>query len=202
MSPTALCSPGALAPRGGVEADPSLVSHVGDPFGSQHRRQLAEHAWEAPGLQAARTRAAGPPAARADGGSAPDLGDEVGLIDHTCGLAAGDASGRAGEAGSPVTVVSLPGRGATLGCRAVPHCARRRVDIPRNHPDPLNTAGAPSHKAGGAGLGGLKVGNGLHSLLGTEADTFKQMASDDRSCSWLRQPLRTDRAATAPGSQM
>jgi hypothetical protein len=34
---------------GGVEADPGLVGQDGDPLGSQHRRELAEHAWQAPG---------------------------------------------------------------------------------------------------------------------------------------------------------
>jgi hypothetical protein len=32
-----------------VEADPGLVGQDGDPLGPQHRRELAEHAWQAPG---------------------------------------------------------------------------------------------------------------------------------------------------------
>jgi len=34
---------------GGVEADPGLVGQDGDPLGSQHRRELAQHAWQLPG---------------------------------------------------------------------------------------------------------------------------------------------------------
>src|SRR5215218_11019039 len=34
---------------GSVEADAGLVGQAGDPLGSQHRRQGAKHAWQAPG---------------------------------------------------------------------------------------------------------------------------------------------------------
>ena len=34
---------------GGVEANPGPVSQVGDPFGPEHHREGAKHAWEAPG---------------------------------------------------------------------------------------------------------------------------------------------------------
>ena len=34
---------------GGGEADPGPDGQVGDPFGPEHRRELAEHAWQAPG---------------------------------------------------------------------------------------------------------------------------------------------------------
>jgi hypothetical protein len=32
-----------------VEADPGLVGQEGDPLGPYHRRELTEHAWQAPG---------------------------------------------------------------------------------------------------------------------------------------------------------
>jgi hypothetical protein len=32
-----------------VEADPGLAGQDGDPLGSQHCRELAKHAWQAPG---------------------------------------------------------------------------------------------------------------------------------------------------------
>jgi single-strand DNA-binding protein len=32
-----------------VEADPRLVGQAGDPLWPQHRRELAKHAWQAPG---------------------------------------------------------------------------------------------------------------------------------------------------------
>jgi hypothetical protein len=32
-----------------VEADPGLGGQGGDPFGPQHRREGAKHAWQAPG---------------------------------------------------------------------------------------------------------------------------------------------------------
>jgi hypothetical protein len=35
--------------RGSVEADPGLVGEDGDPLGPQHRWELAQHAWQAPG---------------------------------------------------------------------------------------------------------------------------------------------------------
>jgi hypothetical protein len=84
-----------------------------------------------------------------------------------------------------------------------PHGAAPALDTQRNHSDPLNAAGAPSHKPGALAWEELKVGNGLHFLLGTAADTFKADGhQDDRSLQlWLRQPLRRDRVATAPGSQ-
>jgi hypothetical protein len=34
---------------GGVEASPGPVGQLGDPFGPEHRRELAKHAWQAPG---------------------------------------------------------------------------------------------------------------------------------------------------------
>jgi hypothetical protein len=34
-----------------VEADPGLVGQPGDPLGSQHRREAAQQAWQAPGRQ-------------------------------------------------------------------------------------------------------------------------------------------------------
>jgi hypothetical protein len=49
----------------------------------------------------------------ADGRSAPDLGDEVGLIDHTCGLAAGDA-----DEDALVEPVELGSGGLDSGCGA------------------------------------------------------------------------------------
>jgi hypothetical protein len=32
-----------------MEADPGMVGQDGDPLGSQHRWELAKHAWQAPG---------------------------------------------------------------------------------------------------------------------------------------------------------
>jgi hypothetical protein len=32
-----------------VESDPGLAGQVGDPLGSQQRRELPKHAWQAPG---------------------------------------------------------------------------------------------------------------------------------------------------------
>jgi hypothetical protein len=34
---------------GGVETSPGPVGQLGDPFGPEHRRELAKHAWQAPG---------------------------------------------------------------------------------------------------------------------------------------------------------
>ena len=34
---------------GSAETDSGLVGHGGDPFGREHRRELAKHAWQAPG---------------------------------------------------------------------------------------------------------------------------------------------------------
>jgi hypothetical protein len=34
---------------GGAEANPGPVGQVGDPLGSQHRRESAQHAWQSPG---------------------------------------------------------------------------------------------------------------------------------------------------------
>ena len=36
---------------GGVEANPGLGGQVDDPFGPQHCRESAKHAWQAPGRQ-------------------------------------------------------------------------------------------------------------------------------------------------------
>ncbi len=36
---------------GSAKADSGLVGHGGDSFGSQHRRELVEHVWQAPGRQ-------------------------------------------------------------------------------------------------------------------------------------------------------
>jgi hypothetical protein len=41
--------PGAVQLGSSVEADPGLVGQVGDPLGTQHRRELAQHAWQALG---------------------------------------------------------------------------------------------------------------------------------------------------------
>ena len=40
---------GARLSSGTVEADSGLLGQVGDPFGPEHRRELAKHAWQAPG---------------------------------------------------------------------------------------------------------------------------------------------------------
>jgi hypothetical protein len=34
---------------GGAKANPGLVGQGGDPFGPQHHREDAQHAWQAPG---------------------------------------------------------------------------------------------------------------------------------------------------------
>jgi hypothetical protein len=39
----------AAGSSSGMEANPSLIGKVGDPFGPQNRRELAEHAGQAPG---------------------------------------------------------------------------------------------------------------------------------------------------------
>jgi hypothetical protein len=32
-----------------MKAEPGLIGQAGDPLGPQHRRELAKHAWQAPG---------------------------------------------------------------------------------------------------------------------------------------------------------
>jgi hypothetical protein len=51
LSPGLRHKDSAWAPgsSGGVEADPGLVGQAGHPLGPQHRRELAQHAWQPPG---------------------------------------------------------------------------------------------------------------------------------------------------------